>query len=250
MTEVWALDLPDSQKIVLLALADSANDEGICWPSMASLSKKCSKSERTVQGVIKDLVSAKLLTRDERPGKGCIYTVHPRSGCAPAKTAPPQGTTQTPAAAADKPSRTTINGLSDDKPKRARAIDPFPKPEWADEQVWTDLKTNRKTKRVPNTPTAYAKFLREIERWVDDAWPPGRVLEAIVARGWASAQYDPRENQTHGRPAQSSFSKPAGNRGERRNPCLDMLYAAEEELRTTGDPEPDIQAWPSLRAIQ
>lgn len=115
MSLVWSLDLPDSQKIVLLALADCANDEGHCWPSMASLSKKCSKGERTIQGVVKELVAAGHLTRKEVPGKGCNYYVHPRSDCAPvtpAETAPrsdcaPQGTTQTPAAAADKPSRTT-----------------------------------------------------------------------------------------------------------------------------------------------
>lgn len=71
--------------------------------------------------------------------------------------------------------------------------DPFPKPDFADPQHWTDLKANRKAKRLPNTPTAYAKFMRDIEQWVGDEWPPGRVLEAIVARGWASAQYDPRD---------------------------------------------------------
>lgn len=108
MTAVWSLDLPDSQKIVLLALADCANDEGLCWPSMATLTKKCSKGERTIQGVIKQLVEAGHLSRFEVVGKGCKYQVHPRTGCAPAKSAPPQGTTQTPAEAADKPSRTII----------------------------------------------------------------------------------------------------------------------------------------------
>lgn len=112
MTEVWALDLPDSQKIVLLALADSANDEGFCWPSMASLARKCSKGERTVQGVIKQLVEAGHLTRKEVLGKGCQYIVHPRRDCAPQQphprkdcARPPQSLRDTPAAAADKPSK-------------------------------------------------------------------------------------------------------------------------------------------------
>jgi hypothetical protein len=111
MSQVWSLDLPDSQKIVLLALADCANDEGHCWPSMRTLSAKCSKGERTVQGVIKDLVEAGHLTRREVCGKGCNYTVHPRSHCAPQPlrpaendTPPPQTLRATPAAAADKPS--------------------------------------------------------------------------------------------------------------------------------------------------
>jgi hypothetical protein len=114
MTAVWDLDLPDSDKIVLLALADCANDEGHCWPSVASLVRKCSKSERTIQGCIKRLVEEELLIRREVLGKGCNYTVlprstaktAPRSGGTPAGSARAQGTTGTPAAAADKPSRT------------------------------------------------------------------------------------------------------------------------------------------------
>lgn len=103
MTKVWEITLPDSEKLVLLALADCANDEGGCWPSMATLSKKCSKSERTVQGAIKALVATGHLTRNEVPGKGCNYVVHPRSDCTPAETAPPQGTTKTPAEIAGHP---------------------------------------------------------------------------------------------------------------------------------------------------
>lgn len=117
MTVAWSIDLPDSQKIVLLALADCANDEGHCWPSMASLAKKCSKSERTVQGAMNALEEAGHITRAQRPGRGCEYWVHPRSDCAPqglppAEAAPrserhepPQGLRDTPAAAADKPSK-------------------------------------------------------------------------------------------------------------------------------------------------
>jgi hypothetical protein len=117
MSQVWQLELPDSQKIVLLALADSANDEGHCWPSMKSLVGKCSKGERTIQGVIQQLCEDGHLTRREVIGKGCNYTVHPRMNCAPQSSRPrsdsapaennappPQGLRATPAAAADKPS--------------------------------------------------------------------------------------------------------------------------------------------------
>lgn len=129
MSAVWELDLPDSDKIVLLALADCANDEGHCWPSVASLVLKCSKSERTIQGSIKRLVDEGHLTRREVQGKGCNYTVHPnmkricpRSDSTPAATAPPQRTTLTPAAAADKPSR-TIN--SEAKASSQRVVDHY-----------------------------------------------------------------------------------------------------------------------------
>ena len=114
MSLVWEMDLPDSEKIVLLALADCANDEGHCWPGMKSLVKKCCKTDRTVQLAIKMLVAKGHLTRREVVGKGCNYTVHPivklanpRTGCAPEKASPPKPTAQTPEAVSDKPSRTS-----------------------------------------------------------------------------------------------------------------------------------------------
>lgn len=153
MTLVWGLDLPDSEKIVLLALADCANDEGLAWPSMASLSRKCSKSERTCQGVIKSLVTKGLLVREEISGKGCKYWVKantpaaaaPRSKCTPAESAPPQGTTDTPAAAAPKPSRTinTSEAKASSVKRATRLPDDFVMPagwkSWAmRERDWSD----------------------------------------------------------------------------------------------------------------
>lgn len=209
MSQVWLLKLPDSQKIVLLALADSANDEGHCWPSMRSLVEKTSKSERTVQGVIRELVDAGHVTRCEVPGKGCNYYVHPRSDCAPqelrpadvaprkGRAGPPQPLRTTPAAAADKPSENRkepsleANASSARAPRQTKQPDPFPRPDWADEQVWKDFLANRKAKRLPNTATAYAKFLADIDKLTDAEWPPGLLLEHAVARGWG-AIFDPR----------------------------------------------------------
>lgn len=92
MTEVWRMDLPTTDKMVLLALADAANDDGVCWtavkarsPGRLDLITKCSLSERAIQGAIKRLCEAGLLSRDERPGRGVIYHV------TPAADAPPQG---------------------------------------------------------------------------------------------------------------------------------------------------------------
>jgi hypothetical protein len=119
MSLVWAMDLPDSEKIVLLALADCANDEGHCWPGMATLTRKCSKSDRTIQIAIRSLCTKGHLTRREVPGKGCNYTVHPivrladpRSCCTPEGTSPrndlgtpPKPVRDTPEAASGKPSK-------------------------------------------------------------------------------------------------------------------------------------------------
>lgn len=132
MTAVWSLSLPDSEKLVLLALADCANDEGQCWPSMATLAAKCSKSDRTVQAAIKALVAAGHLTRNEVRGKGCSYAVHPTPEASsppkplhPEAASPPKRTTLTPEAASDKPSRTIIPKKASPSRERASATRPF-----------------------------------------------------------------------------------------------------------------------------
>ncbi|OYZ14337.1 MAG: hypothetical protein B7Y35_11250 [Sphingomonadales bacterium 28-64-96] len=112
MSEVWACDLPPTEKLVLMALADRANDDGVqCYPGIREICRKTGASERTVQGCIKRLVEAGHLTRNERPGKSVNYVVHPRKSCAPqklrpAKTAPPQKATETPAESAPNTSGT------------------------------------------------------------------------------------------------------------------------------------------------
>jgi hypothetical protein len=176
MTAVWALSLADSQKIVLLALADSANDEGHCWPSMASLVRKCSKSERTIQGVIKQLVDAGHLTRREVLGKGCNYSVHPRDGCAPATAAPP------PAEDAPPPrsgcGQTVIEPSNNRKSARKRAAI---RPDDIPEGLWDDVLALRKAKRAPWTQTAFETVKLEADK---AGWPLGDALTAMVARGW------------------------------------------------------------------
>ena len=85
---------------------------------------------------------------------------------------------------------------------RARKGD-FPKPDWADGEVWRDFMANRKAKRLPNTPTAYKRFNADIAQFSDAEWPPGRVLEYAVSRGWG-AIFDPRNrNGSNGRTQQN-----------------------------------------------
>jgi hypothetical protein len=69
---------------------------------------------------------------------------------------------------------------------RARQAGAFPKPDWADGQVWSDFLANRKTKRLPNTATAHRKLLADIERIADAAWPPGRLLSVATGKGWGA----------------------------------------------------------------
>lgn len=167
MSAVWKLkDLADSEMLVLLAMADWADRDGVCWPSVAQLADKTNKGERTIQGAIKAIVGKGHLTRVEVPGRGCRYVVHPRSGCAPtprkdrtpAAAAPPQGTAETPAAAApNTPVHTIPQKASPSSGKRK----PPAKPDMT--LVPDDFEPVMKA----GTITAITV----------DGWPPGRLAE-------------------------------------------------------------------------
>ena len=77
MSLVWELNLPTTQKMVLLALADNANDQGVCWPSISTLEVKTSLHRATVIRVIADLESDRHLTRSSETGKTNTYSIHP-----------------------------------------------------------------------------------------------------------------------------------------------------------------------------
>ena len=106
MTQVWALDLDHTKKIVLLALADNANDDGDCYPSIATITRKCGLSERTVQSVISSLEELGKVSRNFREGRSTVYTITP-AGFVPPQTSHPAAPAPTPAAPAPPPPQST-----------------------------------------------------------------------------------------------------------------------------------------------
>ena len=101
MSEVWPLDLPPTDKSVFVALADSANDQdgGKTWIPITSrqpvtrggrvkltLTVKTGLGETAIRGAIKRLVAAGHLSREEKPGLGVTYWVHPIANPTPSSS--------------------------------------------------------------------------------------------------------------------------------------------------------------------
>ena len=71
MNWAWRQALTPTLKLILMALADAADDQGVCWPSVSTLAKKCTVSTRTVQRSLRVLIHSGLLiaeTRQRRDG--------------------------------------------------------------------------------------------------------------------------------------------------------------------------------------
>lgn len=89
MSHVWEDSGIESRAelLVLLALADHAKDDGVCWPSIDSIAKKSRVSQRGVQEIIKKLEGAGRLKvkTGEGPNGTNVYKVIVGgcSGCTP-----------------------------------------------------------------------------------------------------------------------------------------------------------------------
>ena len=66
MNWVWTRRLRPSIKFVLLALADAADDNGICWPSIPTLANKTCLDDRSVQRILSNVKRDGLLDVERR----------------------------------------------------------------------------------------------------------------------------------------------------------------------------------------
>lgn len=71
MAAVWEdQDTRGSERLVLLALADQANDQGYCWPSLETIAIKCNLKRRYVIDLVKALTEKGKIEREQRSENG------------------------------------------------------------------------------------------------------------------------------------------------------------------------------------
>jgi AraC-like DNA-binding protein len=66
MNWAWEQVLAPTPKLILMALADCANDFDECWPSIRLIAKKCCVSERTVQRILQKFTQDNLIIVSSR----------------------------------------------------------------------------------------------------------------------------------------------------------------------------------------
>lgn len=69
----WVQQCKSSHKIVLLSLADRANEHHVCWPSIKRLAKDTCANEKTVRAALAALELAGLIRRERRHGTSDLY---------------------------------------------------------------------------------------------------------------------------------------------------------------------------------
>lgn len=69
MNWAWAWPLAPAPKLILLALADIADDHGVCFPSISFIARKVTLGKRATQRRIQELASAELIRIEIRRRK-------------------------------------------------------------------------------------------------------------------------------------------------------------------------------------
>lgn len=84
ITDCWKLDLDKGEQLVLLALADHANDDGITWPGIERIAAKCGYTERGIRKVINEQLCEKGVVKKVKDGsgrgKGAVWKIMPEKG--------------------------------------------------------------------------------------------------------------------------------------------------------------------------
>ena len=81
LTAAWDLPIASTDKLVLLSLADHANDEGRCWPNIQTLATKTGLSDRSVRKAISRLKAAGHVEVIHRHRHSNIFTLNLDPSC-------------------------------------------------------------------------------------------------------------------------------------------------------------------------
>lgn len=133
MNWAWQLRLRPSTKLVLMALADAADDHGYCWPSIPTLSTKTCLDERSVQRIIKSMKQNGIISVNARYRKDGSPTSNKYQlalftygdNLSPPHTAKCQGeVVPAPPAGGGDVTQTTTESFNESKPLQQEADDP------------------------------------------------------------------------------------------------------------------------------
>lgn len=77
MTLVWdSSPYKDGSLLLLLALADFANDEGVCFPGVPTLAKKCRMDDRSIRRILRKFEEDEIISIETQHGRNHTNIYH------------------------------------------------------------------------------------------------------------------------------------------------------------------------------
>ena len=192
------------RKLVLLKLADNANDDGICFPSYQYIADVCEISKASARTHIDALIQMGFVSKKARKNKdgssSNLYVLHLEKGMPADSTGMPADSTGMPAdSIGGMPADSTITSHSSNQSinhitltgNNARTkkssdfdlLDEF----GIDGDLAMDFVKHRKALKAPITKTAMNGFQREANK---AGIPIRQAVQIAVERGWRGFRAD------------------------------------------------------------
>jgi hypothetical protein len=165
------------RKLVLVKLADNANEDGVCWPSINTIAKHCECGRRTVIRHIQWLeengfLSVKRKRSDKNKNEVNVYELHEQTMRAntlqeqgSATVAPPSATVTPPPSATVAPKSTNIES----------PIEP---------SIWQDFLDMRKSIKKPLLNGAISRMDKKLTKMHNQGHDINKCLEQSIINSW------------------------------------------------------------------
>ena len=178
------------RKLVLIKLADNANDDGICFPSYQYIADVCEISKASARNHIDDLINMGFVTKKARKNKdgssSNLYILHLENGMPADSTGMPADST------GGMPADSTItyhsiNQSSNLKKTKQKSAVVLLAEFGIVGQLADDFTEHRKSKKAAITRTALEGFQREADK---AGIPLAEAIEIAICQNWQGFRAD------------------------------------------------------------
>ena len=187
-----------ARKLVLIKLADNANDKGECFPSYKHIADQCEISKRSVIGHIQRLATDNFLVITHRKtpkGNSSNSYQLTLEGSAdislpPSANAAPPSEDSAPAPSADPAPRISHSFEPVSEPIKINKKYGFDFPEWVDVEAMDEWLSHRKKLRATNSPRALKSIMKDLEVIRQAGIDPNEAIETALKKGWKTVELE------------------------------------------------------------
>ena len=175
----WVQKIKPTMKLILLSLADRADEKNCCYPSIERLENDTCLNRKTIISGIKQLSELCIISIKRSHGKSNFYQlngVQNRVESSPKKgTSPKNGTGVVPKTAPQVVVKTVPESTNE-------SINNLPSD--LDAELFNDFLDSRKKLKALNTDRAMKILFGEIDKIRALGQDPNKAIETAILKGW------------------------------------------------------------------
>jgi hypothetical protein len=189
----WMQEIKYQMKFILIALADRADEFGICWPGLKWIHAKTGMSIGAVQSNIRKLAEAGLLEVTNRKRNDGSLTSNLYRLCIPGEFA--LSKKQRTAPQVDLDSEDLDRGISESDSHytpnyTSKEKEEIKRPTFVSIEIWNEWLKHRKRKKAAVTPLVVKQITKVLGELEALGHSPDEVLTEAITRNWIGLKVD------------------------------------------------------------